>query len=116
MGGRPTLGRLFSVLGATIDAYVGTEEELSASSILDSYKITRLVSDVFTTLSKNLFDPRTKISQLGQLESLGFVLMLGVGSEIVKKAGGEFEVMSFSNVSSEASNLLWKSKIVEYRD
>merc|ERR1712203_1338055 len=142
--GRSTLGRLFSVLGATIDAYVGidelplysdyilhfdqcevetsstelhrvqsrcakeekiikirTEETLCATEFLSSSKFIHTSLRNFTYLKEVILQQKTETAQLKELGSLGFLNIMGIGSEIIKTR--ELNPLSFSNVSSEAA-------------
>merc|ERR1712203_312001 len=153
--GRSTLGRLFSVLGATIDAYVGidelplysdyilhfdqceveasstelhrvqsrcakeekiikirTEEALCATEFLSSSKFIHTSLRNFTYLKEVILQQKTKIAQLKELGSLGFLNIMGVGSEIIKTR--ESNPLSFSNVSSEAVEAYKVLTIIEY--
>merc|ERR1712203_456966 len=144
--GRSTLGRLFNVLGATIDAYVGidelpiysdyklsfdqceakhtthelqrvqycrTEEEakimkISASQIkLTEVQFTKYLQ-TYIIKYLNEDSPQTK----HKLERLGFVSILGIGSEIIDIERPE--VMSFSNVAAEVAESKVRSVILEY--
>merc|ERR1712203_417861 len=144
--GRSTLGRLFNVLGATIDAYVGidelpiysdyklsfdqceaehtthelqrvqycrTEEEakiikISASQIkLTEVQFTKYLQ-TYIIKYLNEDSPQTK----HKLECLGFISILGIGSEIIDIERPE--VMSFSNVAAEVAESKVRSVILEY--
>merc|ERR1711972_1284352 len=140
--GRSTLGRLFNVLGATIDAYVGIDElpiyadypsefkqytsstgtqyqkvQFSSGSVnikkLRLHKGQDLSDWSLTQYHRQLIKLQSEIfTQTTTQASLGFMCIMGMGAEIIKTR--ESEVISFSNVSSASAEAKVKRCMIEY--
>jgi hypothetical protein len=117
--GRSTLGRLFNVLGATIDSYVGLDElpiysdyplsldqyntESTSDTLIkvqftcasafskeielhaqDDLRSPHLFQELLTFFSSYLSKPTGDSAHTTQLERLGLVCIMGIGSEIIK--------------------------------
>merc|ERR1712060_315341 len=146
--GRSTLGRLFNVLGATIDAYVGIDELPIYSDYIvsfDQYEAERTTNSFqrvqfsrtgeatkiielnteeelqksysFSQPSlKSILDVCTSIRKLTtetiRLESLGFIIIVGIVSDIINIT--KLKPLSFSNVSSESGQKIVASHVKSY--
>merc|ERR1712060_870027 len=88
------------------------EETLYSTEFLPFSKFTYSNLRNFTYLKEVISQQKTWAAQLKELGSLGFLNIMGVGSEIIKTR--ESNPLSFSNVSSEAAEAHKVSTIIEY--
>merc|ERR1712039_956427 len=136
--GRSTLGRLFNVLGATIDAYMGIDElpiyaeykasmrELSPISQIGSFErdsiapqrhcaSIKICTEEALTLGRkksNITEQTKSTAQKVQMEGIGLSCIMGMAAEIIESRVSE--LMSFSNVSSASAQESMSRNIVEW--